>query len=479
MIGEEEGIRLEKVSRRDFIRGLVGGFVVGAAAATAGLYIAAPEWFRRKVVETPTPTEVERVPSKPLKVGVQFMTKGGGAAWGDPTYKGAMLAIREINDAGGILGRRIEPIVKDEAGADDTVREYRALIGEGIEAYFGLISSGNTPAVAPVAEEAGLLSFFIDGCTDILFEKTVTDPRFVFRMTNIQSADGVTAALGAIKLLNLVEKDKIKIAHVHPDYAYGRNAQAHMQITFEKVLGKDRVEVVYEAWPGLFRVADFGPTITKIMESGADIVASSLWAADFINFYKQALGLGLFKRAMMVSTISHGITPSLVGSDYPEGFVAGVHANYYFLYPEHYGYPLNRVFVENYYRMWGDYPTNGSEGAYVAVYLYKAAVERAYGALGRWPEPEEIVRFIEGASIFGPAGILSIRARKPNKHQGYKNAIVGVSKVDPTYGFNILANPLRIPIERITVPEGWEGSPEPTMTYNWIRETWREGVIPI
>ncbi|MEM2629297.1 MAG: ABC transporter substrate-binding protein [Acidilobaceae archaeon] len=466
------------VSRRDFLRGLIGGLILGGAATALGLYVAAPEWFRRRFVEKPV-TEVERVPARPLKIGLQFMTKGGGAPWGDPTFKGAMLAVEEINAAGGILGRRIEPVIKDETSPDETVREYKAMIGEGIESYVGLISSSNTPAVAPVAEEAGIISFFVDGCTDILFEKTVPDPKFTFRITNIQSADGVTAALGAIKFFNLMEKDKVRIAHIHPDYAYGRNAHAHMQIVFEKVLGRDRVEVVEEFWPGLFRVTDFGPFITKMMAGRADIVATSLWAMDFINFYKQALAYGLFKVAKVVSTISHGIAPHLVESDYPEGFVAGVHANYYFLYPEHEIYPLNKIFVENYRKRWGEYPTNGSEGAYTAVYLYKAAVERAYEALGRWPEADELIKFIEGASIYGPAGILTIRARRPNKHQGYKNAIVGISKVDPRYGFNILADPLRIPIERITVPEGWEGREDPTMAYNWIRETWREGELPV
>jgi len=462
------------VSRRDFIKGLVGGLIIGAIAGAGSIYIAGP---RREV----KPPEVgAQIPTTPLKVGLQFLTKGGGAAWGDPTLKGAKLAIEEINAAGGILGRKLEVIERDEAGAEETKREYERLVTvENIDVYFGLISSGNTPAVAPLAEEYRVLTFFIDGCTDILFEQVVKDPKYTFRITNIQSADGVTAALGAIKFYNLMEKDKIRIAHIHPDYAYGRNAYQHTQIVFEKVLGKDRVEVVYEGWPKLFGVTDFGPYITSILASGADIVVTSLWAADFLNFYKQALGYGLFKQAKLVSTISHGIAPHLVGADYPDGNIAGVHANYYFLYPEHESYSLNKRFVESYYKRYGEYPTNGSEGAYVAVYLYKSAVERAYQALGRWPEPEEIIPFLEGASIFGPAGILSIRAKPPNKHQGYKNAITGISKVDPRFGFSIVANPLRIPVERVTVPEGWEGSADPTMTYNWIRETWREGVLPI
>jgi branched-chain amino acid transport system substrate-binding protein len=462
------------MSRREFIKGLIGGLIAGAVVGAGAMYVAGPQR------EVRPPTITEKIPSTPLKVGLQFMTKGGGAAWGDPTLKGALLAIEEINATGGILGRKLEVVVRDELGAEDTKKEYERLVTiDKIDVYFGLISSANTPAVAPLAEEYQVLTFFIDGCTDILFEKVVPNPKYTFRITNIQSADGVTAALGAIKFYNLLQKDKIRIAHIHPDYAYGRNAYQHTQIVFEKILGKDRVEIVYEGWPKLFGVTDFGPYITKIIDSGAEYVVTSLWAADFVNFYKQALGYGLFKKAKVIATISHGISPSLIGPDYPDGNVAGAHANYYFLYPELESYPMNKRFVESYYKRWNEYPTNGSEGAYVAVYLYKSAVERAYQVLGKWPEPEEVISFIEGASILGPAGILSIRARKPNKHQGYKNAITGISKVDPKLGFSIMSNPLRIPIERVTVPEGWEGSPEPTMTYNWIRETWREGELPI
>jgi len=63
------------VSRRDFIKGLVGGLIVGAVAGAGAVYVAGP---RREEVKPP---EVgARIPTTPLKVGLQYMTKGGGAA---------------------------------------------------------------------------------------------------------------------------------------------------------------------------------------------------------------------------------------------------------------------------------------------------------------------------------------------------------------------------------------------------------------
>lgn len=471
-------------SRRDFLKWLVGGIAAGALIGAGAVYVAAPENIRRQVTGQPSPQPSptqKAVPSTPLKLGIQTLFRGGGAVLGEPIYKGAVLAAEEINASGGILGRKIEWVARDEGSPDESVREYQRLVREDkIDFYVGITSSSNTPAIAPVAEELGVITLFADGCTDFLFEQADKNPKFVFRITNIQSADGIAAAIAGIKYFDLMKKDRIKVAHIHPDYAYGRNAHDHMQIVLEKVLGKDRVEVVYEGWPGLFQVTDFGSYITQILASGADVLLTSLWGGDSINFYKQALGYGLFNKLKVISTLMFGVKPQAVGLDFPPGHVAGVHANYYFLYPEWDRYIINKSFVENYYKRWGEYPNFEAEGAYVAVYLYKTAVEKAFKIRGGgWPEVDEIIAQLEGLTIYGPAGPIHIRARNPNKHQGYKTAVIGLSKPDPRYGFSILDWPLYIPIDAITVPEGWDGPSQPTMAYNWIKQTWREGVLPV
>ena len=120
---------------------------------------------------------------------------GPAAVLGEPSFKGHILAAEEINAQGGLLGKRkIETIKADEAaGTDANVKELRRMKLEGkIDLFTGVISSGNTPALGPVAEELKLLTIFVDGCTDFLFDKAVPQPHYIFRITNIQSADGVT-----------------------------------------------------------------------------------------------------------------------------------------------------------------------------------------------------------------------------------------------------------------------------------------------
>ena len=170
------------------------------------------------------------------------------AVLGEPSLKGHIMAAEEINAQGGLLGKRkIETITADEAaGTDANVKELRRMKLEGkIDLFTGVISSGNSPALGPVAEELGVLTIFTDGCTDFLFDVADPNPKYVFRITNIQSADGITAAIGAAQAWPHVRK----IAHIHPDYSYGRNAAEHFTLAARTAAA--RHPIVSESWPKL------------------------------------------------------------------------------------------------------------------------------------------------------------------------------------------------------------------------------------
>src|ERR1700739_4528664 len=130
-----------------------------------------------------------RLPDTPFRTGHMTFLTGAGAVLGEPSFKGHTLAAEEINAQGGLLGKRkIETITADEAaGTDANVKELRRMkLSEKIDMFTGVISSGNTPALGPVAEELGVLTIFVDGCTDFLWDKAVPNPKSAFRITNIQ-----------------------------------------------------------------------------------------------------------------------------------------------------------------------------------------------------------------------------------------------------------------------------------------------------
>ena len=454
----------EDVSRRDFLAHL--GVTVSAAAAgvTAGAVPLLGGTAEAQMKEPPK----GNIPDTPYKIGHMTFFTGAAAVLGEPSYKGHILAAEEINAQGGLLGKRkIETLKADEAaGTDANVKELRRMkLSEKIDLFTGVISSGNTPALGPEAESLKLLTIFVDGCTDFLFDKAVPNPHYIFRITNMQSADGVTCGVATAMTWPKVRK----IAHIHPDYTYGRNAFAHFNIVMKKMVPGS--QVVSEGWPKL-GTTDFTSHITKAISAKPDLLVSSVWGGDYVAMYKQALRYDMFKKMKFASTIAFGVAPHAIGKDHPEGAIAGVHSNYYFNYPPQDRWPANTAFVKKYYERWKEYPNFQSEGAYTTLMLLKQVVEKANKLTGGWPSDEAIISQLEGASITGPAGYLHIRA---DNHQGYKDAMTGFSMNSPDYPFQIL-DPNRIitiPIRNITAPPGWPApTTEDTRTYTWIDKTW-------
>jgi branched-chain amino acid transport system substrate-binding protein len=452
------------MDRRGFLNAL--GVTVGAGGAVGAGLVAG-----HKVAQAATEPPKGKIPDTPYKTGHMTFLTSAAAVLGEPSRKGHLLAAEEINAQGGFLGKRkIETITADEAaGTDANVKELRRMKLEGnIDLFTGVISSGNSPALGPVAEELGLLTLFCDGCTDFLFDVAVPNPKYVFRLTNIQSADGITAAIGAAQAWPNVRK----IAHIHPDYSYGRNAAEHFTLAIERLL--PGTQVVAESWPAL-GTTDFTPHITKTLSAQPDLLFSSVWGGDYVAMYKQMLRYGLFDKMKVATTLALGVAPHAIGKDHPEGVLAGAHANYHFTYPGGNRWPENTQFVKRYYDRWKEYPNFQSEGAYSSLYMLKLAIERANKLVGGWPEDEVIISQLEGLGMDTPSGYLYIR---PDNHQGYKDAVTGFSKNVAEYPFPIWDpdRVIHIPIRNITAPANWpkpgKGHNDSTAAANWLKTTW-------
>src|SRR5256712_9222086 len=181
---------MAEVNRRDFLAGL--GVGMGAALT------AVPGILPAVGIAHAQGTPKGNIPDSPYKIGHMTFFTGPAAVLGEPMFKGQQLAVEEINAAGGLLGKRkIELLKADEAaGTDANVKELpRLKLSEKIDFFCGITSSGNTPALRPVPEELKLLTIFLDGCTDFLFDKPLPNPHHIFRITNIQPADRVPAPL--------------------------------------------------------------------------------------------------------------------------------------------------------------------------------------------------------------------------------------------------------------------------------------------
>src|ERR1700756_222459 len=154
-------------SRRGFLNSL-GVAVGGASLAGAGMIGGA------RVLEAAQEPAKGKIPDTPYKVGHMTFLTSAAAVLGEPSLKGHTMAMEEITAKGGLLGKRkIETITADEAaGTDANVKELRRMkLSESIDMFTGVISSGNSPALGPVAEELKVLTIFVDGCTDFLWDR--------------------------------------------------------------------------------------------------------------------------------------------------------------------------------------------------------------------------------------------------------------------------------------------------------------------
>jgi branched-chain amino acid transport system substrate-binding protein len=438
---------LKEVSRRKFLK------YVGATALTAGSLRATNVFSQAK----------KPIPKEPIKIAaVSFLTGAAAAPFGIPgdnTYK---MCADKINAEGGILGRKIELISKDEAGGVDAqVKLCRKLILEDkVDVVLGYISSASCLAVLPLSDELGGLIVAYDCGTHELMEGAKSPyqvPKFKlgFRSKAHLGIDNIGLALYIKKYYPNIKK----IAGINPDYAWGRDSWLIFEVAMKKLM--PQVEVVKTLWPPLGNT-DYTAHISALMGAGPDIVHSSLWGGDAVTFTKQAIGMGFFKKIKMAYSRGEPY-PQEVGKDYPEGQIICCAGTHYFLYTpkDKASADLQKWFVAEYHKRYGKYPTYPCYHAYQAIYAYKYAVEKAAKTVGGWPTIDEIAKAMTGITFPTPSGPLTIR----EDHNGIEDCLVGITKLTPKYPFPILDKTEVFPAAQVNPPVGIK-------TVDWIN-SWK------
>ena len=107
---------------------------------------------------TATPTQVIM---EPFRIGVMESITGPGETYGNVAVQAKQMAVSEINEAGGVNGRKLELVVEDsKCGAQDAIIAYKKLTSvDGIKIILGTSCSGAMLGVAPLAESDGVVLF--------------------------------------------------------------------------------------------------------------------------------------------------------------------------------------------------------------------------------------------------------------------------------------------------------------------------------
>src|SRR5256886_13910744 len=199
---------------------------------------------------------------KPIKVGFPIILSGPGALFGEPASKGAQMFVDEINARGGVLGRKMELVIRDTKGQpDEAVRVAREMIlKDNVDFLVGTLTSAEGPAVSVVAKENKIVFIAPIPKTDQLTAPDKLHP-YIFRVASNTTIEGRSAA-------EIVAKWPVtKVATMSFDYAYGQDVTKQFVEHLKKV--KPGVEIVDQQWPKLGG-QDYNPFINAPMAHKPD-----------------------------------------------------------------------------------------------------------------------------------------------------------------------------------------------------------------
>jgi branched-chain amino acid transport system substrate-binding protein len=367
------------------------------------------------------------VAQKPIRVGYPVILSGPGALIGEPSLKGAQMYVEEINAKGGVLGRKIELVVRDTKGnADEAVRVARDLIlRENVDFLVGTLTSAEGPAVSPVAKENKIVFVVPVVKTDQLVAPANLHP-YVFRTASNTTIEGRSAAEIMAKWTHVK-----RVATMSQDYAFGQDVTRAFVAHLKKL--RPDIEIVDQQWPKLGE-ADYTPFINAQMAKKPDAVFTSLWGGHFVTFVKQAKPLKYFdsvKNNVVAAGEAGAIeTAKAAGDDYPLGVVANAYDafNWDAGPPAHKEY-IQRLRVYTKEEQPGSWPITG----YMGMQVLTAAIQKANST-----DSEKVAKAMLDLTVDTPIGKQTIRSKD---QQANRAQFWGKMTKDPKYPFAVMSPP--------------------------------------
>lgn len=324
----------------------------------------------------------------------------------EPYKKGMELAVDEVNAAGGIDGRKLELITRDDnASPGDAVRVAEELISrENVNVLAGAFLSNTGLALTDFAKQKKF--FYLAG--EPLTDKIIwgSGNKYTFRLRPGTYMQAAMLVPEAIKL------KKKRWALVYPNYEYGQSAVA----AFKELLkaAQPDVEFVAEQAPPLGKL-DAGSVVQALSDAKPDAIFNVLFGADLSKFVREGNTRGLFQGREVVSVLTgepEYLDP--LKDETPNGWIVTGYPWYGIQTPEH------KAFFLAYHAKYNDYPRLGSVVGYTMIKSLAAGIRKAKGT-----DPEKLVAAFGGLAVDSPFGRITYRAQD---HQSTMGAFVGKTK---------------------------------------------------
>jgi branched-chain amino acid transport system substrate-binding protein len=360
---------------------LAGSFLTGSLAAT---------------LATPA------VAQETIKIG-ELNSYKSQPAFLDPYKKGWEMAIEEINAKGGVLGKKLEVVSRDDgANPGDAVRAAEELVTrENVVALAGTFLSNVGLAVTNFAGQKKVFFLAAEPLTDKVTWENGNKYTFRLRASTYMQVAMLMPATVAAK--------KKRWALVYPNFEYGQSAVA----AFKQLLKAKQpdVEFVTEQATPLGKL-DAGAVVQAIDDAKPDAIFNVEFGGDLAKLVREGNTRGVFKNRPVISLLSgepEYLDP--LKDEAPVGWIVT-------------GYPWDKIktpehvaFVNAYKKKYNDYPRLGSVVGYVTMKSLAAGIAKAKST-----DTDKLVAAFKGLKVDSPFGAFTYRA---SDHQATMGCFVG------------------------------------------------------
>lgn len=360
-----------------------------AAPATEATEAEAPA---AEATEAPAAEEAAEPAGDGITLGVISPNTGALAVYGAAVTTAVDLAVSEINAAGGILGQQVTVInTDDQFDPAETLNAFNSLVSQGVGLIVGSVTSGCTSAITGAANEEGVVLLTPSATADSI----TTEDDYVFRACY---ADGFQGAIAAYYAKSAGYTDVGVVYCAADTYSKG------LYDSFAAAAATYGLNIKAVESTASLDVQDYTNQFASMVSAGVQFV--------YAPYYYDVIGPYIVTQARAA-----GYTGIIMGADgydgTPDYVVEGADLTAFnnVYWTNHYDPadtdPAVQAFVAAYQAMFSSTPNAISALAYDAVYMYKAAIEKAGSA-----DPAAVRDALADTSVVytGVTGIFSLDA---------------------------------------------------------------------
>ncbi len=329
-------------------------------------------------------------PKKPIKIGILFSLTGPEKVTSYELYKASLMAIEDINAAGGIHGAKLEPVIRDPSSQwPNYTKMANELLSQNVNIIWGCMTSASREATLPAVQRQGGLLFY-----SVLYEGRECSP-------NLIATGSCPNQQTDVAIPWIMERTGPKTFLVGSNYIFPRTMSKQAKITLKQHQGTVLGDQFFTF--GVSDPALFEPVIEEIKEKKPDYILSSLVAGNIAGFLKAYKKSGLTPEQIPI--LHTGMFESDVVSIGAELCAGHYTSTTYF---QSIKTPSNQAFVQRIHEfvqsrseMKNDpvIVTSPMESAYIGALACKEAMVQANSA-----HPQAIAEAIRGIEVNAPGG---------------------------------------------------------------------------